>query len=153
MIASQENMQSLGLVQKLSLEHFCLLIKLGISVEKTKMTIMKFHIWSKLTSRYQVHLSSSTEDLFVLRCSAYWNHWTQPKTTDSYSQKKRKTTQTSLFSSLSFEVWELIWTKLNNSDLTGNVLQSEVPASFKPWKLSLYMSLLHQQFCFFSWDA
>lgn len=42
----------------------------------------------------------------------------------------------------------MIWTQLNYSDLTGDVLQTEVTASLKPWQISTYTSLLHQQFSF-----
>lgn len=69
------------------------------------------------------------------------------KATDSHSQNQ-KTPQKSLFRSLSFEDWDLIWTQFNYSDLTGDVLQTEVTAPLKPWQISPYMSLLHQQFSF-----
>lgn len=78
--------------------------------------------------------------------------WTQPES-QSQKNKKKKKTQTPLFKSLNFEDWDLIWTELNYSDFTRVVLQTEAAAFLKPLQISIYMSLLHQQFCFFSWDA
>lgn len=69
-----------------------------------------------------------------------------------HNQKKENYTKITS-KSLSFEDWDFIWTKLNYADLSGDVLQIEITAAFKPWQISIYMILLHQQFCSFSQDA
>lgn len=129
-------------------QRFVFAYQLRISIKENKMTITKFQCAISHLVRNNLKTPAGFHHLHLgpvcTQRQRGWNAW----------KKKEKRKQHKLHF---LKAWilktDLIWTEPNYSDFTRVELQTEVAAFLKPWQISIYMSLLHQQFCFFFWDA